>query len=68
MGGAGEERQAGGGGGGGGEGGGGLVVVKRREEEKRVDAFRGSAGGRGRGSNREADLLLMLVWCVEKEI
>lgn len=37
---------------------------------KRVDALGGIAGGRGRESKRarERYLLLMLVWCIEKEI
>lgn len=50
--------------------GGELVVVKRREGEKKVDALGGIAGGRGRESKRarEPYLLLMAVWCVEKEI
>lgn len=43
---------------------------KEEEGEKRVDAFRVFSGGRGRESKRarEAYLLLMVVWCIEKEI
>lgn len=39
--------------------------------KKGVDAFRGDAGGgRGRESKRARELypLLMVVWCIEKEI
>lgn len=59
-----ENRSAGGG------GVGGTGSSKEEGREKRVDAFRGIAGGRGRESKRarEPYLLLMLVWCIEKEI
>lgn len=44
-----------------------------REEgdwERGIDASRGNAGGRGRESKRARELypLLMVVWCMEKEI
>lgn len=44
-----------------------MVVVKRG---KRRDALRDDVWGRGRGSKRarELYLLLIVVWCIEKEI
>lgn len=46
-----------------------MVAVKGGQGE-RVDALRGSAGGEGKRSKRarEPYPLLMVVWCMEKEI
>lgn len=40
------------------------------DREREVDGLRGNAGGRGRESKRARELypLLMVVWCMEKEI
>lgn len=40
------------------------------DKRESVDALRGNAGGRGRESKRARKLylLLMVVWCMEKEI
>lgn len=54
-----------------------MVVVKEREGDggERVDALRGNAvGGKGEGWGRESKresrelYLLLIVWCMEKEI
>lgn len=40
------------------------------DRERGLDALRGNAGGRGKESKRARELypLLMVVWCMEKEI